>query len=127
MIGLLIAAHGGLGQGLLDAAVLILGPQAQATAIGVFPGDGREDIVKKIRQGLEQIDGPEGTLVLCDMLGGSPHQVCTLLSEKKGIEVVFGANLPMVVEFFMSRGSMDLAELTIKVNEAGIKGIRGVI
>jgi len=126
MTGLLIATHGNLGQSFLEAATLILGPQAQAGATGIFPGEGKDDFEKKAKAVLQGLATPEGTLILCDICGGSPHQICHLFKETEKVKILFGANLPMVVEFFLSRQQeMTLDALAQKVYEAGVKGIRG--
>jgi PTS system mannose-specific IIA component len=126
MVGLVIATHGKLGEELLKAVEGCLGRQPQAAAVGIFPGEGKEDLRRKMEQALAQVDAPEGVLLLTDIFGGSPFQAAVALAEGRKALVLCGANLPMLVDLFSGRPGRDLAALGERAERAGQQGIRRV-
>lgn len=49
MVGILITTHGGFAEGLLNAVELIAGKQEKAKTIGLYHGDGIDELEHKIR------------------------------------------------------------------------------
>ena len=102
MIGVVICCHAQLWQSLLDAGEMILGELSNATAVAIEPGNSGEEILDKLSTAIEGVDSGSGVIVLCDMFGGTPSNVSlTLMSE--AVEIVTGANLPMLLKLFTSR------------------------
>ena len=67
-----------------------------------MPGDSGEKIVDAIQSAINKVEQGAGTLVLCDMFGGTPSNVSlSLLSDE--LEVVTGVNLPMLLKLFTCR------------------------
>lgn len=124
MIGLVVATHGELAQGFLDAAALIVGPQERAAALNVRRGEG----VDALRSQLEALLGDvgrdaDGVLILTDMFGGTPTNVGLTLLEPGRIEILAGVNLPMVLKFFNSRKDKPLTELVSILRDYGRQGV----
>ena len=64
------------------------------------------------------------TLILTDMLGGSPCNASVLLTKSYNIEVLTGVNLPMILSaIFASRTVQNAKELADKVLADGKKSI----
>ena len=61
----------------------------------------------------------EGTLILVDMLGGTPCNTALLKTKDLPCEIVTGVNLYMLLSSFTHRGDMDLKALAAKVAEDG--------
>ena len=123
-ISVIIVTHGEFGAGLLRSAELILGPQTDCAALVV---DATQDVsatVTRLREMAERVDHGRGVLLLTDMFGGTPTNLClSLLSVAPGkVEVVTGVNLPMVLRVFGQR-HLTLSELANEAKEAGVKGI----
>ena len=121
---MIIVTHGDFGSGLLRSAELILGPQTDCAALVV---DATQDVsatVTRLREMAERVDHGRGVLLLTDMFGGTPTNLClSLLSVAPGkVEVVTGVNLPMVLRVFGQR-HLTLSELANEAKEAGVKGI----
>ena len=66
---------------------------------------------------------PEGTLILVDMLGGTPCNTALLKTKDLKAEIITGVNLYMILSSFTHRESMDLKTLAAKVAEDGKRAI----
>lgn len=123
-ISIIIVTHGDFGASLLRSAELILGPQTDCAALLV---DATQDVsatVTRLREMAQMVDHGRGVLLLTDMFGGTPTNLClSLLSVAPGkVEIVTGVNLPMVLRVFGQR-HLSLPELANEAKEAGMKGI----
>lgn len=117
MVSLLIMTHGKFGQELMAAAGSLLGDQDQAVALALLPGQGKEDLEKAALQSLETMDQGEGTLVLVDLLGGTPFNVGVSLMHGKKMDVLAGLSLPMLVDALTLRASGSYEELAKQLKE----------
>jgi mannose PTS system EIIA component len=98
MIGILIIAHGSLGDSLIACASHVLGkapPQLAHFAVGT--NDDPSDLLPKAQKILAKLDTGEGVIVLSDMYGATPCNLVTKLLSPNHIEGVAGVNLPMLV------------------------------
>jgi mannose PTS system EIIA component len=98
MIGILIIAHGSLGESLIACASHVLGKAPpQLTHFAVGTNDDPSDLLPKAQQMLEKLDTGEGVIVLSDMYGATPCNLVTKLLSPSHVEGVAGVNLPMLV------------------------------
>jgi mannose PTS system EIIA component len=98
MIGILIIAHGSMGESLVSCVNHVLGktpPQLEYLAVGT--DDDPTDLLPQARQMVDKINTGEGVLVLSDMYGASPCNLVAKLLTPNQIEGVAGVNLPMLV------------------------------
>jgi len=124
MIGVVICCHGKMGDGMRDAAEMIVGPQTQVEVVSVNPGIGGNEILQKLNTAIKGVDSGEGTLLFTDLFGGTPTNIaCALLGEAQ-IEVVTGFNLPLLIKVLTSRGDIeDLRELATMSSDYGRRHI----
>jgi PTS system mannose-specific IIA component len=124
MIGILIIAHGGLGESLIHCVSHVLGkspPQLMYLAVGT--NDDPTDLLPQAQQLVEKLNTGEGVIVLSDMYGATPcNLVAKLLSPDK-IEGVAGVNLPMLVRVLNYRDK----SIKICVEKAISGGRDGVV
>lgn len=116
MIGLIVCTHHSLGQALIDTAEMIVGPYGGAAVVAVRPGDDMDAVVTALRAAKAEVDTGAGTLVMCDMFGGTPSNLSLSLLDEN-VEVVTGVNLPMLLKFFTSRSSDALAEVAQTIRD----------
>jgi PTS system mannose-specific IIA component len=98
MIGILIIAHGGLGENLIHCVNHVLGktpPQLMHLAVGT--DDDPTDLLPQAQQVVKKLDTGEGVLILSDMYGASPCNLVAKLLSPNQVEGVAGVNLPMLV------------------------------
>lgn len=97
---LLLMSHGNMAQETLKSAELILGKIEQATAIGLQPEEGPDELFADAEKALAGIKPDESVVVLVDLLGGTPSNVVVrLLAAHPNLKIASGLNLPMLIDF----------------------------
>ncbi|MCF8030641.1 MAG: PTS sugar transporter subunit IIA [Desulfohalobiaceae bacterium] len=122
MIGIVLITHHELGRVLLQTAEGILGELENCTALSVDGSSSMDQAMKEIQERIRSMDQGEGVLVLTDMFGGTPSNMSLSLLESTQLEVVTGANLPMLLKI-LNRREADLEELAGEAKSAGRQGI----
>ncbi|MCC8060317.1 MAG: PTS sugar transporter subunit IIA [Clostridiales bacterium] len=117
MVGILIASHGGLADGLLDGIELVLGKQEQLITLGLRHGDGFEEFEEKVKTALEKLDTGDGVIAFVDILGGTPSNVIFRCLANKKFKAIAGVNMPMVVQAVSMRPILGEEELYQSVLE----------
>ncbi|MBC7756430.1 MAG: PTS fructose transporter subunit IIA [Bdellovibrio sp.] len=98
MIGILIIAHGGLGESLIHCVSHVLGKQPpQLAHFAVGTNDDPSDLYPQAQQMVSVLNTGSGVLILSDMYGASPCNLVAKLLSPGQIEGVAGVNLPMLV------------------------------
>ena len=104
MIGILIVAHGRLGESLVDAVTHVLG--ARPPHFDVFPVAATDDplaLLPKARGVVAGLDTGDGVAILSDIYGATPCNLAAKLAETGHVEVIAGVSLPMLVRAFTYR------------------------
>ena len=107
MIGLVIVTHGRLAEEFIFAMEHVVGPQEQVVPICIGPEDDMEKRRKDILAACGRVDTGEGVILLTDMFGGTPSNLAISQMVRKGVEVLSGVNLPMLVKLAKVRGQQD--------------------
>jgi PTS system mannose-specific IIA component len=123
MIHIIVITHGQFGQELLRTAQDIAGRQDGVAALPVTPEMGQENVAQALHETLERLGPSDGTLILVDMLGGTPCNTALLSTKDVPAEILTGVNLYMILSSFTHRDTMDLKTLTAKVAEDGKRAI----
>ena len=127
MVGIIIASHGDFANGLLKTSSMIFGEQENVKPVTLMPSEGPEDIRRKIEEAVATFENPKEVLFLVDLWGGTPfNQVDSLFEEHKDTwAILTGMNLPMLIEAFGARFSMEsaqeIAASLLSVSKEGIK------
>lgn len=111
MVGIIIASHGEFATGILQSGSMIFGEQENVKAVTLMPSEGPDDIRAKMKEAIATFDNQDEVLFLVDLWGGTPfNQANSLIEEHKDKwAIVSGMNLPMVIEAYASRFSMNTA------------------
>ncbi|MCR5134331.1 MAG: PTS sugar transporter subunit IIA [Clostridiales bacterium] len=123
MINLILVSHGSFAAGIREAAEMIFGVQENLEVFGVFPGDTVDAFSAKIEKAIEHFGDPKNTLILSDLIGGTPSNTAMMMALKHGVNVLSGLNLPMLIEVLSLReeaGIEEVAEQAAKVGREGI-------
>ncbi|MEA3230475.1 MAG: PTS fructose transporter subunit IIA [Thermodesulfobacteriota bacterium] len=124
MIGILLVTHGQIGTALIDAAEFIVGSRPEAvTAVSINLNEDAEKLREKIAKGIETVYHPRGVLILTDMFGGTPSNLSYSFLEEGRLEVLTGANLPILIKAIDTRKDMDLSEMAKTLENYGKKSI----
>ncbi|MEM9043791.1 MAG: PTS fructose transporter subunit IIA [Pseudomonadota bacterium] len=122
MIGMVIVAHGALADALLAATEHVVGPQKNARAIAIEPSDDLHTKQAEIDKAVAEVNAGSGVVLVTDMFGGTPSNLALGAMSDEQVEVVYGANLPLLVKLAKSR-EKPLAEAVTLALEAGHKYI----
>lgn len=123
MIGILIVAHGTLGESLVQCASHVVGSRPPLLKqIGVSLHDDPVALVQLAQDLIAQLDQGEGVLILSDIYGATPcNLLCRLLIPGK-VEGISGVNLPMLVRALTYRNE-SLVALVDKALSGGREGV----
>ena len=124
MIGIVVISHAPLATALLSCARHVFGQDAvQSEAIDVVADAEPAALIERAQTAIAAVDGGEGVLVLVDLFGATPGNIAMQLASPGRVEVIAGANLPMLLRVLTYRGELQLAELTDKALAGGASGI----
>ncbi|MCF0148752.1 MAG: PTS sugar transporter subunit IIA [Clostridium sp.] len=126
MIGLIISGHGNFASGLHTSINLIAGEPCNVEYVDFVETDSIETLREKYSASLENLRNCENILALTDLAGGSPFKTLVELKTEieKPMEVIGGANLPMIIEISMSKDIIeDLSSLSENAIETGRNSI----
>jgi len=124
MIGIVIVTHCQLGEALIGAAEFIIGSRPGSLgSVSIDLNENAEQLRNKISQGIKNVKGQEGVLILTDMFGGTPSNLSYSFLEEGHIEVLSGVNLPILIQAASMREKMKLDELAANVESFGKKSI----
>jgi len=124
MVGILIIAHGTLGESLLHCASHIMGSRPrQLGQIGITPQDDPQLILPQAIRLCRSLDSGSGLLILTDIFGGTPSNVASRLLIPGKVEGVSGVNLPMLIRALTYRNE----PLSVVMEKALSGGTEGVV
>lgn len=127
MVGIILASHGDFAKGILQSGEIIFGTQPNVKAVTLQPSEGPDDIRAKMEEAITTFENPEQVLFMVDLWGGTPfNQTSGLINGHEDTwAVVTGLNLPMLIEAFASRMSMESAqEIAAHVYGVAKEGVR---
>jgi PTS system mannose-specific IIA component len=108
---LLVITHGNFGIELVKSVEMIMGEQEDVSALGLNPGESVEDLRESADRIVEaNKEAGKETIILVDILGGSPSNVALYLLKKHGIKLVTGVNMYMLIEMFSQKDSVETAD-----------------
>lgn len=127
MVGIIIASHGEFAKGILQSGSMIFGEQEDVKAVTLMPSEGPDDVRAKLQEAVASFSNQDEVLFLVDLWGGTPfNQVNNLFEEHKDKwAIVAGLNLPMLIEAYASRLSMESAqEIAAHIIETAKEGVK---
>ena len=126
MVGIIIASHGEFAAGIKQSGSMIFGEQKKVESVVFMPSEGPEDLQRKLQEAIAKVDSEE-ILFLVDLWGGSPFNQANKLFEEapEHRAIVAGLNLPMLIEAYASRFSMNTAhEIAQAIAPTAIEGVK---
>lgn len=122
MVGVIVVTHGQFGKYLLEAAQTILGPQEQCAHIAVEGSVEMNALLAELKYTVKQMESGDGVIILTDMFGGTPSNISLSLLQPGKVDVLTGANLPMLLRILGMR-TQELSQLAQEAKNAAIQGI----
>jgi len=123
-IGVVVISHGQFATELLNAAEMIVGDLPGFTAVSIGWHDDVTIARDAIAAAIEKVDRGRGVLLLTDMFGGTPTNLGLSFLETGRIDVVTGANLPMLIKLAKITETGDVVSVSQQIWEHGRAAIR---
>ncbi|MDR2301981.1 MAG: PTS sugar transporter subunit IIA [Deltaproteobacteria bacterium] len=125
MIGIVLVAHGQLGAELLKAAELIIGSQQKCHTVAIEMNLSPDYLSDMIAKAIKLQDNGRGVLIITDMFGGTPTNISLSFHEDGKVEVITGANLPMLLKAieYRKKPDVDLRTLAKVTLDYALKSI----
>lgn len=126
---IIIATHGAAAEPLLNTTQMIVGQQDNVRTVTFLPGENVDTLVTKFGHILQTLDQKDGVIFLVDIYAGSPFNAASLLAvAKDNWDVVTGVNIPMLVNLFLERDSVDsysqLIDIAKEMAKEGVKSLK---
>jgi PTS system mannose-specific IIA component len=121
----LVITHGEFGIELVKSAEMIMGPQENVEALALRPGNSVDDLRNEANAILDK-NNEKGleTIVLVDLLGGSPSNVALSLLAKNDLTILTGVSMPMLIELLtFYQIEKDTNKLVETVKQTSVSGI----
>lgn len=123
MIGIVVVTHGDIGCEMVKATQRIIPEARHLCGVSIESNDPPESIRKQITDAIEKVNVGDGVLVLTDMFGGTPSNICLSCLDPSKIEVVSGFNMPMLIKLASIKEGADLHNLVSFIQQYGQKNI----
>ncbi|MBV9784541.1 MAG: PTS sugar transporter subunit IIA [Acidisphaera sp.] len=123
MIGLVLVTHGRLAEELRAAMEHVVGAQRNVATVCIGADDDIEGRRAEIQACIDGVETGDGVVLLTDMFGGTPSNLAISMMDRKGVEVIAGVNLPMLVKLAKVRSCEPLAAAVDCAQAAGRKYI----
>lgn len=127
MVGIILASHGEFAKGIMQSGSMIFGEQENVKAVTLMPSEGPDDFKAKMEDAIASFDNQDEVLFLVDLWGGTPfNQANGLFQEHKNKwAIVAGLNLPMLIEAYGARLSMESAhEIAVLITNSAKEGVK---
>lgn len=120
MIGIVVSGHINFATGMQSAVRAIVGEQEQMKFIDFVETMTTDELEIQLRKVAEEVNSGDGVLFLTDIPGGSPcNRALAILMSDKNVELIAGANLPMIANAAFEREGSSLQELVKNLLEIG--------
>ncbi len=125
-VALIVASHGQLAEYALDSAEMVVGKQENCGVMTVSMDLTLEDAIQRMDGIFNGLDRSAGTVILVDILGGTPSNVSGRLAlMHDNVLVLSGLNLPMLIDLLMNR-ERSLDEIAASLEESYHNGFSNV-
>lgn len=123
MIGIVVVAHGAIGTEMVKATKQIVPDVQNIVGVEVDSQMTPESIRQSISKAIKNFQKVDGILILTDMFGGTPSNICLSCLSESSVEVVSGFNLPMLIKLASLQGDSKLVDVVPFIRDYGRKNI----
>lgn len=104
MIGVIITGHNMFSSGLRSSLEMVGGHQENLINVDFPDGQTEEDVLNNLQNAINELDSCESIVIFCDLMGGTPFKMSAMLAvANPKLNVVYGSNLGMLLEFVLQR------------------------
>ncbi|MCF0111697.1 MAG: hypothetical protein HUJ58_07340 [Erysipelotrichaceae bacterium] len=106
MTKIILTAHGELSSAFLYSVGMIAGQQdpEQVAAVNFYPNDSLDVLKGRIEEQLIKFEPEKNhVIIFCDLKSGSPFNASFMLSQKYPVTIIYGMNLPSLLEILLMK------------------------
>ena len=124
MIGIVVVTHSTLAAEFIRAAEMIIGPAEKLQSVSIDRSMAPETVQQQVKQILSDVgqDG-DGVIILTDMFGGTPTNICAEFMQDRNVEILTGVNLPMLLKCISARQEQPVTELAAMLKDYGCRAV----
>lgn len=116
-LAIIVSSHGYFAQEALRSAEMIIGKQENVGVVSITPDKDMISALTELQEVYAQLDTRQGTLILTDIIGGTPSNICgNLMMSNENILLYSGFNLPILLEVLLNR-QLSLTEMQKKIED----------
>ena len=123
MIGVVIVSHGNIGCEMVNATNRIIPEVKHMYGVAIDSDDPPESIRQQIEKAIRTVDDGDGVLILTDMFGGTPSNICLSFLDNTKTEVISGFNMPMLIKLANLSGDADFDDTVNFIQQYGQRNI----
>lgn len=123
MIGVVVITHGIIGKEMIRVAKSIMKSDYPFSSVAVEHDESTEKTRSKIEAAMHEVKSSHGVLLMTDMFGGTPTNICLSFLKENECEVITGVNLPMLLKMASVPQSYTLENAVRFIQDYGQKHI----
>ncbi|MDR0247405.1 MAG: PTS sugar transporter subunit IIA [Burkholderiales bacterium] len=127
-VGILLLMHAPLAEALLEVLTHVMGGcPAHCAAQTAQSTDDAETLFEQAKAQVKALDQGAGVLICVDICGATPYRVAQRLIEPQRVELVCGANVPMLVRALTYReeGLEMVVQKALSGGHQGVMCVKG--
>ncbi len=124
MLGYVIVTHLGIGREMLKAVEEILKEKVPMAVVEIDSQRPTSESHDRICEAVESFRDKDGVLILTDIFGATPTNLCRDLLSSGKVAAVTGLNLPMVLKAATARFEKSAAEAADFLKNYGRENVR---
>lgn len=125
-VAVIVASHGQFAKYALESAEMIVGKQENCGVLLVNMDFTLQDAIDAMENQLNRLERSFGTVILVDILGGTPSNVSgRFISANEDVLVLSGLNLPMLLDLLTNR-ERSLAEIATSLEQTYQAGFNNI-
>jgi len=127
MVGIILASHGGLAEGIKQSGEMVFGEQTNLAAVTLLPSMGPADVKRQMEEAIASFENQDEVLFLIDLWGGTPFNQANglIAGHEDKWAIVTGLNLPMLIEAYAARmdteNAHEIAKTILASAREGVK------
>lgn len=98
MVGFVIVTHHQIGKEILKTVEEIIQDKPQMRHVSITAETSFQDSQQKIYQSIQSLSEQDGIILLVDLFGATPANLCKEYLKNGEIEMITGCNLPMILK-----------------------------
>ena len=123
MIGIVIVSHSNIGCEMVQVTQRIIPETKHMRGVSVESNDPPESIRREISDAIESVNQGDGVLILTDMFGGTPSNICLTFLDPDNTEVISGFNMPMLIKLANLKQGAKFSETAQFIKQYGQRNI----